>query len=50
MTIPSRSDLALLGRWLRARVRMQMRTGRAVVTVIPVSSCHPFASHDTRRA
>jgi len=31
MTIPSRSDLALLGRWLRARVRMQLRTGRAVV-------------------
>ena len=31
MTLPSRSDLALLGRWLRARVRMQLRTGRAVV-------------------
>jgi ABC-2 type transport system permease protein len=31
MTIPSRSDVALLGRWLRARVRMQLRTGRAVV-------------------
>jgi ABC-2 type transport system permease protein len=31
MTLPSRSDLALLGRWLRARVRIQLRTGRAVV-------------------
>jgi ABC-2 type transport system permease protein len=31
MTLPTRSDLALLGRWLRARVRIQMRTGRAVV-------------------
>ena len=31
MTLPSRSDLGLLGRWLRARVRMQLRTGRAVV-------------------
>jgi ABC-2 type transport system permease protein len=27
----TRSDLALLGRWLRARVRIQLRTGRAVV-------------------
>ena len=27
----SRSDLRLLGRWLRARVRIQLRTGRAVV-------------------
>jgi ABC-2 type transport system permease protein len=31
MTVPTRSDLALLGRWLRARVRIQLRTGRAVV-------------------
>jgi ABC-2 type transport system permease protein len=31
MTLPTRSDLALLGRWLRARVRIQLRTGRAVV-------------------
>jgi ABC-2 type transport system permease protein len=31
MTIPTRSDLALVGRWLRARVRIQLRTGRAVV-------------------
>ena len=31
MTRPSRSDLALLGRWLLARVRIQLRTGRAVV-------------------
>ena len=31
MTLPARSDLALLGRWLRARVRIQLRTGRAVV-------------------
>ena len=31
MTLPSRTDLALLGRWLRARVRIQLRTGRAVV-------------------
>jgi ABC-2 type transport system permease protein len=31
MTLPSRSDLALLGRWLRARVRLQLRTPRAVV-------------------
>src|SRR6185503_1994885 len=31
MTIPSRSDIALLGRWLRARVKIQLRTGRAVV-------------------
>jgi ABC-2 type transport system permease protein len=31
MTIPARSDLALLGRWLRARVKIQLRTGRAVV-------------------
>ena len=30
MTI-TRPDLALLGRWLRARVRIQLRTGRAVV-------------------
>jgi ABC-2 type transport system permease protein len=31
MTLPTRSDLTLLGRWLRARVRIQLRTGRAVV-------------------
>ena len=31
MTLPSRSDLPLLGRWLRARVRLQLRTPRAVV-------------------
>jgi ABC-2 type transport system permease protein len=31
MILPSRSDLSLLGRWLRARVRIQLRTGRAVV-------------------
>ena len=31
MTLPSRFDLALLGRWLRARVKIQLRTGRAVV-------------------
>jgi ABC-2 type transport system permease protein len=31
MTLPTQSDLALLGRWLRARVRIQLRTGRAVV-------------------
>ena len=31
MTLPTRSDLSLLGRWLRARVRIQLRTGRAVV-------------------
>jgi ABC-2 type transport system permease protein len=31
MTLPSRSDLALFGRWLRARIRIQLRTGRAVV-------------------
>ena len=31
MTLPSRFDLSLLGRWLRARVRIQLRTGRAVV-------------------
>jgi len=31
MTLPSRFDLALLGRWLKARVRIQLRTGRAVV-------------------
>jgi ABC-2 type transport system permease protein len=30
MTI-TRPDVALLGRWLRARVRIQLRTGRAVV-------------------
>jgi ABC-2 type transport system permease protein len=30
MTLPTRSDLALLGRWLRARIRIQLRTGRAV--------------------
>jgi ABC-2 type transport system permease protein len=30
MTV-SRADLALLGRWLRARVRIQLRTGRAMV-------------------
>jgi ABC-2 type transport system permease protein len=30
MTLPIRTDLALLGRWLRARVRIQLRTGRAV--------------------
>jgi ABC-2 type transport system permease protein len=31
MTLPTRSDLALLGRWLAARVKIQLRTGRAVV-------------------
>ena len=31
MTLPTRSDLGLLGRWLRARIRIQLRTGRAVV-------------------
>jgi ABC-2 type transport system permease protein len=31
MTLPTRSDLALLGRWLHARVKIQLRTGRAVV-------------------
>ena len=31
MTLPARSDIALLGRWLRARIRIQLRTGRAVV-------------------
>jgi ABC-2 type transport system permease protein len=31
MTLPARSDLALFGRWFRARVRIQLRTGRAVV-------------------
>jgi ABC-2 type transport system permease protein len=31
MTLPSRSDQSLLGRWLGARVRIQLRTGRAVV-------------------
>jgi ABC-2 type transport system permease protein len=31
MIMPSRSDLHLLGRWLRARVLLQLRTGRAVV-------------------
>ena len=31
MTLPTRSDLGLLARWLRARVRIQLRTGRAVV-------------------
>jgi ABC-2 type transport system permease protein len=31
MTLPTRSDLALLGRWLQARVKIQLRTGRAVV-------------------
>jgi hypothetical protein len=31
MTVPGRSNLSLLGRWLRARVRIQLRTGRAVV-------------------
>src|SRR6185436_14663335 len=31
MSTPTRSDLALLGRWLRARVKIQLRTGRAVV-------------------
>jgi ABC-2 type transport system permease protein len=30
MTLPTQSDLALLGRWLWARVRIQLRTGRAV--------------------
>jgi ABC-2 type transport system permease protein len=31
MTLPTRSDFALLGRWLQARVKIQLRTGRAVV-------------------
>ena len=31
MSLPSRSDLSLLGRWLRARVKIQLRPGRAVV-------------------
>ena len=31
MTFPSRFDLSLLGRWLAARVRLQLRTPRAVV-------------------
>jgi ABC-2 type transport system permease protein len=31
MTRSARSDLVLFGRWLRARVRIQLRTGRAVV-------------------
>ena len=31
MTPPRPPDLRLLGRWLRARVRIQLRTGRAVV-------------------
>jgi ABC-2 type transport system permease protein len=31
MTLPTASDLVLLGRWLRARVHIQLRTGRAVV-------------------
>jgi ABC-2 type transport system permease protein len=31
MTFPSRSDLSLLARWLRARVKIQLRTGRAVI-------------------
>jgi ABC-2 type transport system permease protein len=31
MTLPARSDVALLGRWIAARVRMTLRTPRALV-------------------